>query len=360
MEIIYYLLDKPVKIGESFKRLYRISNQSDKPYPGGRLFILEDAYYHNNSVAVPSIRPYEHKEIYLEHHVKGATTIHQLPPTWKVSLDKNLTKVLQHTFVDFVKDIFEFKSSNPKTPTLNILLFGIAGATKSSFLNSVYTLLEKDQTRIVNKAAAGGGASHVTTKIGRYEITPNVRILDTWGLSTKNYDENELLAILDGKRPVNWSMNSKPLSADQIKKLEETAHLRKIHGVLFFVPQAVISDPQQATYRTLLQRNFQTITSMNMNPLLVVTKVDELCGIRNDLSKQYPQVAEITKRSATCLNIASNRVMYNLNYINEKQRAFNIDKLNYMILREVLQRAVDFCSLDDENDDGNDDELDYS
>ena len=83
---------------------------------------------------------------------------------------------------------------------LNILLFGLAGATKSSFLNSVFTLLDRDQTQIIHKAISGGSGDHVTVKLERHQLEgTNINLWDCWGLTQKTFKGNELDMILDGR-----------------------------------------------------------------------------------------------------------------------------------------------------------------
>ncbi len=51
---------------------------------------------------------------------------------------------------------------------LNILLFGVAGSTKSSFINSCYTLLSSIEQ--VEIAQSGGSAFRVTAKLQSYRL----------------------------------------------------------------------------------------------------------------------------------------------------------------------------------------------
>ena len=42
---------------------------------------------------------------------------------------------------------------------------------------------------------------------------------------------------------------------------ESTKSTRKIHGVLFFIPQATLNDPNQSQTRELIKQNFASMVS---------------------------------------------------------------------------------------------------
>jgi predicted GTPase len=154
---------------------------------------------------------------------------------------------------------------------VNILLFGIAGATKSSFVNSILTMLGKED-KIVTVAPVGGTARHQTTKLVRYELDKQlpgleVNLFDTWGLTQKTYQENELEFMLDGSLPVNWNMEDNvQYNCQKLRQFENTAALRRIHSVIFFIPQAVITDPNQEPSRALVRRFYAKINQHGNSP----------------------------------------------------------------------------------------------
>jgi len=150
--------------------------------------------------------------------------------------------------------------------------------------------------------------------------------------------------ILQGNLPSNWDMSDK--ISDHIEAIDANRTSKKdrrIHSVLFFIPQAVVSDPNQEKTRKLISENFEIISKKGYNPLLLLTRVDEINNkIRSAPNINYPEVQELKQKAGGLLNIAERRVFYNLNYISEKTRNFEIDKLNYSILEEATKCASEY------------------
>jgi len=279
--------------------------------------------------------------------VKEFVTVEDLPSKCilRYTIDKLLPieRSLAMTMSDFCGKIHEMAPPKGSTsPRINILLFGLAGATKSSFLNSVYTLLNPNQTELIQKAVAGGATDHVTVKLQKHELPKtNITLWDCWGLTTKTFKGNEMELILDGRLPNNWEMGEKlEEKADFIAQGAETAFKRQIHGVLFFIPQASLSDPNASSARQLTKQNFQSMVSKDYNPILLLTRVDEVNKqVRENPTGTYPDLISLKQKAANTLNIAGNRVLYNVNYVDEQKRNFALDKGTYKVLYQVVQFA---------------------
>ena len=89
----------------------------------------------------------------------------------------------------FLNHLFQ----NPSKKKADILLFGLAGSGKSSFINSAITAMNHTDTPIT-KAVAGGHEKSVTTDLKSWSLPRikdkklcNYRLWDTWGLGPKNY-----------------------------------------------------------------------------------------------------------------------------------------------------------------------------
>jgi len=336
-------LNDPVRIGESYQRRFDFTNTNAADFGGGRIQVIESSYYLISVANVPFIRSQGNATIYLEMKVKGGVIIDDLPELMQFQFQGQTTS-FTHTLVDFTKEMFSYlPASGCGSKQLNICLFGIAGATKSSFLNSVLTLMSKE-TKPVFKAVAGGVRHHVTQEIGRYEIAPNIRIYDTWGLTKDTYTGKELDLLLQGVLPPGYEMHD-AITDELIEQGTANRFIRKIHSVLFFLPQAALADPNQMATRKLLQENFEAISrKAGLNPLLVLTRVDEISGIRKDCTKKYTELESIKQRASQLLNIIPARVEYNINYLEEKKRAFHIDKMTYIILEDAVRSAFHYTS----------------
>lgn len=222
---------------------------------------------------------------------------------------------------------------------INVLLFGLSGATKSSFVNSVLTLLSSEENNIVGAAVAGGNTGHVTKILKPYPLilkgeNLKIRLWDTWGLTLKNYTGNELPFILRGELPPDFEMDG---DFEGIRNESKNNHLRRIHSVVVFIPVAVLSDPGAQNFRQNLQTHFATITSnAEVNPIVLLTKVDEVNNqVRSAPNAKYPDMEVLRTKAATLFNIRPANVFYNVNYFTEKKRNFEIDRLNYSVRQHL-------------------------
>lgn len=165
----------------------------------------------------------------------------------------------------------------------NILLFGLAGSTKSSFVNSCLSLLSD---RIMNSAAVGGSSTHITQKLLAYnlaDLDPAIKctLWDTWGLTPTTYQGTELEDILLGKLPSGYSMHKAVSnSSETLVALSDTENFkaRRIHSIIFFIPGATVLDPSLHSSAFMQQsiRALNSIIQKGYNPIILLTKVDEL------------------------------------------------------------------------------------
>jgi len=146
----------------------------------------------------------------------------------------------------------------------NVLLFGLAGSGKSSFINSVWTLLSPENS-VSTVAAYGGGTSHSTKQLIAYTL-PNTRITlwDTWGLAPDTYQQSELESILSGELPSGWEMQravSDITNQQFLQELWSSKHKRRIHSVIFFFPQSLM-DPNAHKTIAMVRNSWATVNSV--------------------------------------------------------------------------------------------------
>lgn len=144
---------------------------------------------------------------------------------------------------DFVKHILDHETE------LNLLLFGAAGTGKSSFINSIFTLLSP----IVHTqlAPSGGSTERVTVEFRRYRLASidlvggrpkilrptGIRIWDTWGLErNKNYTIDSFTEIAEGNVPHGTSMFDMSIDPATASAVAAPIDPTRFHAVLFFIP----------------------------------------------------------------------------------------------------------------------------
>jgi GTP-binding protein EngB required for normal cell division len=230
---------------------------------------------------------------------------------------------------------------------INILLFGIAGAGKSTFMNTVLTLLSDEYT-IVTKANMGGAGRHVTLCLTAYELTNKadgskreLRFWDTWGLLPNTWQSGDLELLLKGVFPQNWDMQ---MTYDQfrgdLEKREavETQIDRRIHCVLLFVPQQAMENGE---HLQVLQEAHERIAKLVPNPIIVLTKLDEVDeSLRRDAGAQNEVVKREMRLAATKFNVPINQVFHSVNYVDETEKEFHIEKHLYRILDKARSIAL--------------------
>ncbi len=73
---------------------------------------------------------------------------------------------------------------------------GPAGAGKSSFVQTLLTLLSCDVHPKTNQCKVGGGAMHCTTALRSFKLERiNARLWDTWGLTEETYRGMEVVSV---------------------------------------------------------------------------------------------------------------------------------------------------------------------
>jgi hypothetical protein len=139
----------------------------------------------------------------------------------------------------FIGSFLEWKLP-ADVPAINILIFGIMGSGKSSFINTVITSLSET---IEEQTVIGGSLDHVTNKYEMIQLKPKIGIkinmFDSWGVSGPNYENTNMLNyFLDGLIPDEFPMEK----VYDIQFVEETiknnyydAYKRKIHAVAMFI-----------------------------------------------------------------------------------------------------------------------------
>jgi hypothetical protein len=77
--------------------------------------------------------------------------------------------------------------------------------------------------------------------------------------------------------------------------------------------------------------------------MLMLTRVDEVNGeVRRQPLGKYQDLEELKVQASRLLNIPPLHIFYNVNYMAEHQKSFEIDRMSYLILEEAIRRAKNF------------------
>jgi len=240
----------------------------------------------------------------------------------------------------------------------NILLFGLQGSGKSTFVNSVLSTLSGDDDLIV-KAVAGGACGHVTTEFGPYRLVDfnnaeaarltRFAVMDTWGLTRENFKDKEFGCMLDGNLPPGFVMNDSPLTL-KLKFNKETAKKNASHSVIFFLPIGELQSDMETLLIKKMKAFLDQATRAKVHSYIAITQVDRVYpNFPHDGSSPN---AEIT-RAVTFFNLEPGRI-YPITGLTKGKHEFEVEKRLYHLVLHATRTAgqkVDF-EIVKEPDDG--------
>lgn len=340
--------------GKTITATFHLRNPSEKAFPGGRLWVKPNSFIQLDSCAVPAIRSLNgNVRVELVFHT-NRVHIDAIPTIVQMELKDTAGTVVWagnlHQKMSFFLEPLITLAADVR-PFANILLFGLAGSGKSSFLNSACTLVDTSDVPLT-PAGVAQASGHVTKEVFRYAMNKynqnfNIQFVDCWGLTPDTYNDQSLDMLLSGELPTGFKSSQELKDPAVLERLaafnaSKDPADRVIHAILFFVPQAMINDPAQAGPRQRLKVFYQRLASANYQPLVVISKIDEISKpfLDNPLGT-YPEVEALRQKASAGLGVAPKDICFNLNYFQHAEKVFDIDRLNYRIMREALQRARD-------------------
>ena len=142
----------PVAIGQSVYAEFTVHNDTSDHLPSQRLQLIGDNYWRSScSVAVPSIAPYStSRPVTLKMNCRWTSDAALVPSKFTVRLDmSNIARTFEWSFWTFTQGLRDYNTSRlpgaAGTEKFMLLCFGQAGSGKSSFFNSVLTLMHQGE-----------------------------------------------------------------------------------------------------------------------------------------------------------------------------------------------------------------------
>ncbi|XP_052814120.1 interferon-induced protein 44-like [Mya arenaria] len=227
-----------------------------------------------------------------------------------------------------VKDTFEeceeyYKKKIKELSVLkneyNVVIIGPTGAGKSSYINSMFTILDEDYANVAQIRANG---IKCTLKCTAYStektegLMCNVKIIDTMGIQTdgKGIQEDNLIAVLDGKIKIG--------NVDEEEEVTEGNNKYRPHAVIIVVSALNIDSlSPDSVWLTEYEQIFNRIPN-DVKPLVVITHCDQLGDVNGDLKKIYfsSKLVSVIETIKEKIGVTQENIFPVANYVGESAR----------------------------------------
>ncbi|XP_068434491.1 interferon-induced protein 44-like [Clinocottus analis] len=252
----------------------------------------------------------------------------------------------------FVKN---YQPQNREVKQLRILLHGPAGAGKSSFINSVESVL---QNRITRRALTDTrSAKSFTTKYKAYNIHkegpgtfyPFV-FTDIMGLedgSENGVCVEDLKLAMKGHIRDEYDFNPRcVISVDNPKYNKDPTLEDKVHVLVCVIDAETLSIMSDSSKRKMREVRLAA-SDMGIPQLAILTKIDEACpevkkNVMNVYKSKYLK-KQMDEFSAT-LGLSPNCIFLMKNYNSEIEINDDVDTVILSALKRILQSGEDFLN----------------
>jgi len=221
---------------------------------------------------------------------------------------------------------------------INVLIFGGVGAGKSSFLNSVESVL---RNRLAMVSIAGEGVSSVTTKVLKFQMSgTRICLWDCPGWTVRDYRTGELGYLLDGHLPHNFDFKE-TVTRRSPGFVEMPTFADQVHCFVMAIPVGCVSS-REYTDRITELNNFAR--PRGIITLILLTKIDKydaklqnsgLAALNDD-----DDIGEIIKDLSEATGIIPNYILPVKNYNSERECQLHTDILLLSCLKRMTE-AVD-------------------
>eukprot|EP00041_Stephanoeca_diplocostata_P027178 m.745703 g.745703 ORF g.745703 m.745703 type:complete len:508 (+) comp23127_c4_seq21:125-1648(+) len=267
------------------------------------------------------------------------------------------TATLQRERKELLTELQEFDVPFDGVRSANVLLFGHAGAGKSSFLRCADTIM---QNRFSYIADTGTATASLTRKLRKLPLRPNVksmlrlglkevpaeypmRLWDTMGWSDTAYQHGELGPILDGHVPNNFVFDDTTTISPRSPGYIRDPHVKDtVHVILVLVAASeVCTDDVAATIKT----NLALTRRRDIRTILVLTKIDEVderLAEEPHMGDHSEIVDELVTAAAAATGVATDDILAIKNYTKERSTSLKVEVPVLKVLVRAMYAAHDY------------------
>lgn len=220
---------------------------------------------------------------------------------------------------------------------VNVALMGPPAAGKSSFVNSVATVLKR---RVCELAQAGRGDESLTRKLGMYELDEwhGLRLFDTRGWDQDAYKQGELGLLLDGQLAPGTDLTKAVVARANKSALERERD--RMHVMVFLLPWDLVSDAVTMAHVKAMR---EVARERDIRMVVLATHIDECDdAVADDVASVADNVAVRTileTLQGTGIPQTSLFAVCHMRSANEVEWA--VGALVWRALAMIVQRAAD-------------------
>lgn len=249
----------------------------------------------------------------------------------------------------------EIRKFGGREETINIVVYGYAGAGKTSLLNVLETCFSSAkfiQSKMPNFRGKTRSGQHVTLEFSSRDIGAGkaINIYDIWGIDDDNYPNNQFTAFLDGRITEFWNHkwawpDDKKEHSKCIRAHPELRH--KMHSAILMIPaQQALEGNRTDLPSVRINSLIDECDAVGITPIIGISKVDKLDaelkgdGFKTVFSSE-PLVTAYDNISE-CLGFGLMRVFPCQFYTNEHDRNIYIEIVAMQCLLEAIKKAVEW------------------
>lgn len=250
-----------------------------------------------------------------------------------------------------LKKILDISLPDP-CKSINIMVMGNIGAGKSSFINTLFTVLRNNDHLSTIASPHGINISSTTKRfheviLTTFEDGKTIRIYDCRGVHCHDWSStdyrDDLIKAVDGRIRRNYQFQKdRGIQEDSVFLNKNPTISDKMHCVLYVTDSNQVQHDQSA-----ILRNVRAHVDDNAIPLRVVlTKVDQLnlCGFHGDLSGIFRSRQMNLKVEAAIKQFGKqkNQILPIANYVNDMQQNIVQDVLALLTIDNILEDAISY------------------
>ncbi|KAI4891317.1 hypothetical protein NFI96_033516 [Prochilodus magdalenae] len=252
-----------------------------------------------------------------------------------------------------LRKVKEFHLRTQEVSSLRILLHGPIGAGKSSFINSLDTVLQGCNTASALVDAASGTSFTIKYKVHRLKkdgpgsFYPFV-FSDIMGLepgSSQGVHTDDIISILEGHVMNGYTFNAAcPLTKKNPKYNHNPSLKHKIHCLVSVVPADKISLMSEELIQKMKVIR-EKARNLDIPQVVIMSKVDMVCPlVQTDLRKIYTskKIKDKMQQGSNRLGVPMNCIFPVKNYSEEVINNCQMDILILMALTNIIRFANDY------------------